>query len=60
MDITDLEGLTGKNGKEDIYWLDNSGTPTFSVPTYDGGTVTLTKVVPVNWVDVREYGAHRM
>lgn len=47
-DITSLTGYTGKVGDEDVNW----GTPgvgvgneeTFSVPTYTGGSTTLTKI----------------
>lgn len=43
-DITQLQGITGKVVNEDIYWGTGEATDTFSVPTYTGGTVTLTKV----------------
>jgi len=42
--ITDLEGITGKIGQEDINFGTGQDTDTFTVPTYDGGTVTLTKL----------------
>ncbi len=56
-DITDLEGITGKIGSEDVQWVDSTGIPTFSVPTYDGGTITLNKVPTAPWVDVRSYSS---
>jgi hypothetical protein len=43
-DITTLQGLTGKIGLEDIYWGDGLTGSTFSVPTYGGGSISLTKV----------------
>ena len=42
--ITDLEGITGLIGKEDINWGTGLSTDTFSVTTYDGGVATLTKL----------------
>lgn len=41
-DITQLEGLTGKVGREDIGWGEEGET--FSVPIYSGGTTTLEKI----------------
>jgi hypothetical protein len=38
--VNDLQGITGKIGKEDVEW----GAGTFTVPSYSGGLVTLTKV----------------
>ena len=45
-DITDLEGLTGKIGSEDVNWetAGNGAVTTFSVPTYDGSTQTLSMI----------------
>lgn len=58
--ITDLEGITGKIGQEDIYWDNGPGAAgTFTVPTYDGGTVSLTKVprIPFKYeIDALDYG----
>jgi len=42
--ITDLSGITGHVGKEDIKWGTGLDTDTFTVPTYTGGTVMLTKL----------------
>ncbi|KKN75039.1 hypothetical protein LCGC14_0384130 [marine sediment metagenome] len=42
--ITDLTGYTGQVGQEDINYGTGLSTDTFTVPTYDGSTVTLTKV----------------
>jgi len=42
--ITDLYGITGHVGKEDIKWGTGLATDTFPVPTYSGGTITLTKL----------------
>ena len=47
-DITDLSGITGKVGQEDINYGSGQSTDTFSVPTYDGGTDTYTKVPSPN------------
>ncbi len=55
VDITDLTGITGKIGSEDVYWVDSTGVPTFSVSTYSGGTITLNKVPKVPWYDARSY-----
>ncbi len=46
-DISSLEGYTGKVGNEDVNWGTGQATDTFSVPTYAGGTTTLTKVPAV-------------
>jgi len=43
-DITDLEGITGKVGKEDIEWGQGTSDDTYSITSYDGGTATLTRV----------------
>lgn len=43
-DITELTGITGYVGNEDISWGTGQATDTFSVATSTGGTVTLTKV----------------
>lgn len=43
-DITDLTGTTGLIGKEDINWGTGESTDTYTVSTYTGGTVTLTKL----------------
>jgi len=42
--ITNLSGSTGYVGKEDIRWGTGLDTDTYSVPTYSGGTITLTKL----------------
>lgn len=42
--LTNLSGVTGKVGKEDINFGTGQATDTFTVPTYSGGTVTLTKL----------------
>lgn len=43
-DVSQFQGVTGKIGSEDIYWGTGAENDTFDVPTYSGGTVTLTKV----------------
>ncbi len=43
-DITTLTGLTGKLGKEDVSWGTGESTDQFSVPTYGGSTINLTKI----------------
>ena len=43
-DVSQLQGVTGKIGNEDIYWGTGAAADTFSVPTYSGGTLTLTKI----------------
>ncbi len=54
--INELTGTTGKVGNEDINWVDSTGVPTFTVPTYSGAaTITLNKVPRVPWYDVRSY-----
>ncbi len=47
-DVTDLTGYTGKIGQEDINYGTGQSTDTFSIPTYDGSTTTLTKVPDPN------------
>jgi len=42
--ITDLEGITGKIGKEDVEWGTGADADNFTITTYDGGTATLTTV----------------
>ena len=69
--ITELEGITGKIGKEDIEWGTGEAADTFTVPTYDGGVVTLIKLPDIwqylgtirpkdvitrgPWIDSRSY-----
>lgn len=55
--ITELQGITGKIGKEDLAW-DNgsSGGATFTVPTYSGGTITLHKFQKTEYFP-EDYGA---
>lgn len=43
-DISSLQGYTGKIGQEDIYFGTGEDTDTFTVPTYSGSTITLTKL----------------
>lgn len=43
-EVSQLQGITGKIGNEDIYWGTGAAADTFSVPTYSGGTLTLTKI----------------
>ena len=43
-DITQLDGLTGQIGDEDVNWGTGLASDTFSVPTYSGGSATLTKL----------------
>lgn len=47
-EVSQLQGVTGKIGNEDIYWGSGADDDTFDVPTYSGGTVTLTKVPSVS------------
>ncbi|HOG65734.1 MAG TPA: hypothetical protein PLD82_09900, partial [Spirochaetota bacterium] len=49
-DVSQLQGVTGKIGSEDIYWGTGADDDTFDVDvsTYSGGTVTLTKVPSVS------------
>jgi hypothetical protein len=42
--LTNLSGVTGKVGKEDINFGTGQNTDTYTVPTYSGGTITLTKL----------------
>jgi len=43
-DITDITGYTGAIGEEDINWGSGDPTETFTVPTHDGSTTTLTRI----------------
>jgi len=49
-EVSQLQGVTGKIGSEDIYWGTGADDDTFDVDvsTYSGGTVTLTKVPSIS------------
>lgn len=49
--ITNLTGITGKIGKEDVDWGTGQDTDTFSVTSSSGGSITLTKM-PSLWANV--------
>jgi hypothetical protein len=42
--VSQLQGVTGKVGHEDIQWGIGQTSDTYSAPTYSGGHVTLTNV----------------
>ncbi len=43
-EVSELQGITGKIGQEDIEWGSGEATDTYTVPSYSGSDVTLTRV----------------